>query len=222
MSDDLSLLILTAASVGFIHTLVGPDHYLPFIALARTRGWSPARTARVTLLCGLGHVASSVLLGAVGIALGLTVSRLQGLDSRRADLAAWLLIAVGLVYLAWGLRRAVQRDITRRDIDRRQGTSGALGAALLTPWALFIAFLLGPCEPLIPVLMYPAATFDAAAVALVAGVFAAVTLATMLGVVLLGSAGVALLPLDGLERYGHAMAGGTIALCGIGIRFLGL
>lgn len=217
MSDDLSLLILSAASVGFIHTLVGPDHYLPFIALARTHGWSTGRTARVTLLCGLGHVASSVLLGAVGIALGLTVSRLQGLDTRRADLAAWLLIAIGLVYLAWGLRRA-----SRRDLDRRQHTAGAPGAALLTPWALFVAFVLGPCEPLIPILMYPAATFDAAAVALVAGVFAAATLATMLGVVLLGSAGVALLPLAGVERYGHAMAGGTIALCGIGIRFLGL
>jgi len=29
--------------------------------------------------------------------------------------------------------------------------------ANITPWALFIIFVLGPCEPLIPILMYPAA-----------------------------------------------------------------
>ncbi len=28
MTIDLGLLILTAASIGFVHTLLGPDHYL--------------------------------------------------------------------------------------------------------------------------------------------------------------------------------------------------
>ena len=87
---------------------------------------------------------------------------------------------------------------------------------------LFIVFILGPCEPLIPVLMYPAATANTMAVVLVAAVFAAATLLTMLAAVLLGTLGVKLLPLEGLERYSHAMAGGAILLCGVGIQFLGL
>ncbi|GAI12193.1 unnamed protein product, partial [marine sediment metagenome] len=33
--------------------------------------------------------------------------------------------------------------------DEKKGTS-------LTPWILFIIFVFGPCEPLIPLVMYPA------------------------------------------------------------------
>ena len=40
MSIDLGLLILTAVSIGFVHTLVGPDHYLPFVAMSAARNWS--------------------------------------------------------------------------------------------------------------------------------------------------------------------------------------
>ena len=36
MSSELYLLVVTAASVGFFHTLFGPDHYLPFIVMAKS------------------------------------------------------------------------------------------------------------------------------------------------------------------------------------------
>lgn len=237
MPDDLTLLALTAASVGFIHTLVGPDHYLPFIVLARARGWSLRRTAWITFLCGLGHVLSSVLLGALGIGLGVAVSHLEGLEAVRGELAAWLLISVGLVYGAWGLHRALRSTghrhyhfpnrRTLHELSHHQGGElpdhDARGHQVrLTPWVLFIVFVLGPCEPLIPVLMYPAALSSAAGVALVVGVFAVATLATMLAVVCLGTLGVSLLPMGRLERYGHALAGGAIFLSGVGIQLLGL
>ena len=44
MTVDIGLLLLTAASIGFIHTLLGPDHYLPFVAMSAARGWSSRRT----------------------------------------------------------------------------------------------------------------------------------------------------------------------------------
>ena len=37
MTVDLGLLILTAASIGCIHTLLGPDHYVPFVAMGAAR-----------------------------------------------------------------------------------------------------------------------------------------------------------------------------------------
>ena len=70
MPEELAVLSVTAASIALIHTLLGPDHYLPFIVMARARRWSMRKTACVTLLCGAGHVLSSVLLGGVGIAAG--------------------------------------------------------------------------------------------------------------------------------------------------------
>ena len=63
MNDGLfGALALTAATVGSLHS-VAPDHWVPFAAVARARGWSAARTTRVTLLCGFGHVTVSAAHG---------------------------------------------------------------------------------------------------------------------------------------------------------------
>lgn len=236
MQKALLALTMTAAGLGFVHTVLGPDHYLPFIAMSRARNWSPARTAVVTALCGIGHVGSSVLLGTVGIALGLAVASLEVVESLRGDLAAWALIAFGLVYMAWGLRRA-GRAGTHEHVHRhadavshvhehdhgREHTHVHDGASTksLTPWVLFTIFVFGPCEPLIPMLMYPAATQSVWGVILVAGTFSIVTIATMLGVVMLAVCGVRLVAVSSLARYGHALAGAVVLACGIAVK-LGL
>ena len=44
MESDLGILALTAATIGFVHTVTGPDHYLPFIVIGRARRWSLGRT----------------------------------------------------------------------------------------------------------------------------------------------------------------------------------
>jgi sulfite exporter TauE/SafE len=92
----------------------------------------------------------------------------------------------------------------------------------LTPWILFTIFVFGPCEPLIPLLMYPAAKSSIFGLVLVTIVFSVVTIMTMLGIVIFLSLGANLLPVGRLERYTHALAGATICICGIAIKFLGL
>jgi len=109
MSAELNALIITAASIGFFHTIFGPDHYLPFIMISWARKWSAVKTTLITLLCGLGHIGSSVVLGLIGVAAGLAINRLEIVESVRGNVAAWLLIAFGLVYFVWGLRRAYQK-----------------------------------------------------------------------------------------------------------------
>jgi len=244
MSHDLAILTITAASLGLVHTLLGPDHYLPFVVLARARGWSTLRTAVVTVACGIGHVASSVVLGAVGIAFGLAMARLQWIESFRGDVAAWLLTVFGLAYALWGLHRAargrphhhvhshadgdvhihhhghtVSTAHGRRDAEasHHEHRHGPVLAANLTPWVLFLVFVLGPCEPLIPLLMYPAASQSTLGVIFVAATFGVVTVATMLIVVLLFAHGARHIPLRGLDRYSHALAGFAIFACGVAI-----
>ena len=106
---------------------------------------------------------------------------------------------------------------------------GALGAhshqpsewRTLTPWVLFAVFVLGPCEPLIPLVMVPAAAGSVAGVVVAATVFAATTLLAMLVAVTVGRRGVDLLPLGALERYMHAAAGVVILVSGLGMRLFG-
>ncbi len=67
MYTDSTVLYLTAASIGFFHTLLGPDHYIPFIVISKARKWSMWKTNLITFLCGIGHVGSSILIGFIGI-----------------------------------------------------------------------------------------------------------------------------------------------------------
>ena len=98
----------------------------------------------------------------------------------------------------------------------------AEGKAAITPWILFTIFVVGPCEPLIPILMYPAAKNSTWGLVLVTSVFGGVTIMTMIGAVFITKLGIHLLPMAKIERYSHALAGATIFLCGIAIQFFGL
>ena len=108
MSQEMIYLLTTAAMIGLFHTLLGPDHYLPFIVMGKARRWSATKTALITLACGIGHVASSVILGLIGITAGLALHVLELTETIRGEYAAWLLTAFGLVYCAWGIRRAIR------------------------------------------------------------------------------------------------------------------
>lgn len=237
VTTELIVLSATAASIGFLHTLLGPDHYLPFIVMAKARGWSKAKALTVTSLCGLGHVAGSVALGAVGIIFGLTVGNLEAIEAVRGDWAAWALIAFGMTYLAWGLKKAFKDhphvhvhahgdgDVHKHKHNHHGSHAHvhtATAKVSLTPWALFIIFVLGPCEPLIPILMYPAAQQSWLGVMGVAAIFGTATLITMTTVVAIALFGLKHFSFAPAARFSHALAGGAVAASGGAIVFLGL
>jgi nickel/cobalt transporter (NicO) family protein len=236
MTSEIQVLLMTAISIGFFHALLGPDHYLPFIVMARARDWSILRTLAITVLCGVGHVGSSLLLGMLGVALGLGLSGIEAIDATRGSLATWLLTGFGLAYGVWGLRRALaHRPHSHAHVhgdgvvhEHSHGHENAhvhvheSEKGSLTPWVLFIAFALGPCESLIPLLILPASRHSRAGLLTVAVAFALATIATMIAMVLIGLAGVRALPLRRLERFSHALAGFAILVSGLAVLLLGL
>ncbi len=236
MEESTLLLAGTAVTIGFVHTLVGPDHYLPFIVMGEARKWSIRKTMLITFLCGIGHVLSSIVVGFIGIAAGISLSKLEFLEGFRGNIAAWLLIAFGLVWMIISLRKLYRgrkhvhihahADGTahEHEHDHFSGHSHVHLADRknLTPWILFLIFVLGPCEPLIPILMYPAAQNNIGGVVIVSLLFSAATIATMMAVVLAFRLGLSRINLRPLERWVNVIAGATIAVSGLAIQFLGL
>lgn len=204
--------------------------------LSKARQWSRLKTAIVTLLCGIGHVLSSIALGFIGIALGIAVFKLDAIGSFRGEIAAWLLIIFGFTYFVWGVHRAIRsRSHAHSHIHENQTTHShqhrhvtdhshvhTPKSTNLTPWVLFTIFVFGPCEPLIPLIMYPAAKNNIMNVVLVASIFGIVTISTMLFIVLTSSYGLSKLRINKLSKYSHALAGLVIFLSGGAIKFLGL
>lgn len=207
-------LLGVAVSTGVLHTLAGPDHYVPFVALSRARGWSLGKTAAVTVLCGVGHVLGSVVLGLIGIWAGVTLARLETIEAARGDWAAWAMIAFGLVYAVWSLRRRGTGHWHPFGIGRHAHVDGHDHAGnSATPWILFLVFVLGPCELLIPLLIYPAAS-SAMHVLSVVVAFGVATVLTMLLVVMVLLRGARSWSWPWLERHMHLLAGGVTAACG--------
>ena len=83
---------------------------------------------------------------------------------------------------------------------------------------LFIIFVFGPCEPLIPLLMYPAAKGNMWEVALVTAVFGLTTLTTMTVAVVAAHVFVKSAGFARLERYRDALAGFVLFACGAAIK----
>lgn len=86
INKEILVLAGTAATVGLVHTILGPDHYVPFIAMSRARRWPLSKTLFISFLSGLGHVLSSVVLGFLGIGFGIAVSRLENAETVREEL----------------------------------------------------------------------------------------------------------------------------------------
>ena len=266
-SDPFWRLVALAAGIGIFHTLTGPDHYVPFVAMSRAGRWSMRKTLTVSALCGMGHVLGSVILGIVGAAFLDEVEVLTGIEASRGRLASWLLVAFGFVYMIWGIRRGLRSRTHTHSHGHADGIvhahshhhhsnhlhvhapghserseespPHAIGVEMLrfaqhdthrgpapgrdsmTPWILFAVFVFGPCEPLIPILMYPALQFGWLEMLLVAGVFAVVTIATMMTMIVLGVLGLRTIRLGRLGRYAHALSGFALLTCG-GAMIVGL
>ncbi len=232
MQSEMDILIVAAISIAGLHTATGPDHYLPFIALSKSRNWPVGKTIGWTIICGAGHVLSSVLLGLGGAALGWSLSKLSWLEDIRGGIAGWVMLLFGFIYGIWGLYRAIRNNPHKHfelqdngDMYVYQHNHGAAVSRneryKVTPWVMFIIFVLGPCEPMIPLLYFPAAQNSWWGMGLLIGIYTLVTLITMLILVLLGYYGFAFVKTEKIERYVHALGGLTIFICGVGMLWMG-
>jgi nickel/cobalt exporter len=204
-------LALAAASVGALHSLA-PDHWVPFAALARARGWSAGKTARITLACGLGHVTVSAALGVLALALGLGALRIWG--ERLESVAGLLLIGFGLAYGLWGLRKATHARL-------HVHAHGTADPSRLTAWTLFLLFSADPCVAVMPI-VFAAAPLGLWPATGVVFTYELATLGAMLPLVLLSHAGASRLDWHWLEHYGDGAAGGVIAAVGVAVMLFGV
>lgn len=232
MFPEMQVLILTAISIACLHTLTGPDHYLPFIALSKSGGWSLRKTISWTVICGLGHILSSVLLALFAASIGWSLSKINWLENVRGGIAGWVMLLFGSLYIMWGFYRLYKNKPHKHfDIENsgdlyvyehKHGTAVApQNRFKVTPWVMFLIFVLGPCEPMIPLLYFPAAQNSWWGMAVLIILYSICTLACMLLMVLLGFYGFAFANTQKLEKYVHVLGGLTIFICGAGMLWMG-
>lgn len=220
MSDFAWTLPLAAATVGALHT-AAPDHWMPFAALGRARGWSSWRTARTTVFCGLGHVTVTAALGILAVFVGLGAMKMVG--GRLESIATTLLMVFGAIYMIWGLRRSFRRDplgvMHAHDHHHHHGDHDHDHG--LTEWSLVLLFASDPCVALIPMIVAAAGSGWSTVIAVVV-CYEIATIATMVVLVATAHAGAKALNAPWLDRFGHAAAGALIVSVGAAMAWLGI
>ncbi|MBI2794061.1 MAG: hypothetical protein HYX66_05350 [Ignavibacteria bacterium] len=89
-------LIAGSLVLSTLHALI-PNHWLPVIAIAKKEQWSMAQTTRITLITGLSHALSTVLIGfVIGIA-GIELA--ENVESFTRYIAPAVLVTLGLYYI---------------------------------------------------------------------------------------------------------------------------
>lgn len=142
MGTTLSVLWATSFLTAVIHTIMGPDHYLPFIAIAKIRKYSLKKTRFWTFICGVGHI-----LSALGIAMvfmyfsqWLSEENFIWIEDNRSNIAAYTLIGLGAAYLIWSVRHRWQHKHQQEHGHLMQLEANGN----ISVWVLFCIFFILP------------------------------------------------------------------------------
>jgi ABC-type nickel/cobalt efflux system permease component RcnA len=239
MSATTPALLAAAAGVGFGHAIL-PDHWAPLAVVARTRRYPLAKVARLSGLAGVAHVLISIILGGVVIVIGLGFR--STIQSAQDTVVGGLLILTGLGLAALELTGRGHRhgehghthahgghehahaehghhtgdaphehphgDPVHSPTRHTHGRARGL-AALMVPFGAAAS----PDLTILPVFLAATTVGVATAVGSVA-IFAAVTIATIVGLTVAATKGGYQVGGEWLERWGNAATAAVLAAIG--------
>ena len=216
----LPALMLAAAGVGFGHAVM-PDHWMPLAVLSRTRRYSTRRTVRLSLAAGVTHVVVSLVLGAALVVVGL---QFRDTVSRHTDVViGGILLVTGLVFLAMEMvghdhsHGHEDHDHNGHEHDHDEHSHHAHDhhrprtlAATVIPFAAAAS----PDLTILPVFLAAGAVGVAASIGSLLA-FAAVTIATIVGLTTATAAGAKLLTAPWIDRGANLLTAGTLLSIGV-------
>lgn len=232
MSATGPALLVAAAGVGFGHAVL-PDHWVPLAVLGRARRYPMSRIARLSGLAGVAHVLVSIVLGAVIIAVGLQFR--STVQHAQDTIIGIILIATGVGFAVLELSGHGHHHHHEHDHDHEPGHDhghhhfqdgephGAASeqspgrirglAAVMVPFGAAAS----PDLTILPVFLAATTAGLATAVGSLL-IFAAVTIATIVGLTLAAARGGYQIRGQWLERWGNAVT--ALVLVAIGLLVL--
>jgi hypothetical protein len=213
VSATAPALLAAAAGVGFGHAIL-PDHWVPLAVLGRARRYPLAQVARLSLLAAVAHVLLSIVLGAVIIAVGLQFR--ATFQSAQDTIVGCLLVATGIGFAVFELtggghshhhEHHGHEQGHEHDQHQARGLRGV--AAIMVPFGAAAS----PDLTILPVFLAASTLGAGTAIGSVA-VFAAVTIATIVGLTLTAARGAFEIRGQWLDRWGNTLTAVTLLIIG--------
>ncbi|MEG4850577.1 hypothetical protein QUB10_06645 [Microcoleus sp. B5-D4] len=211
--ESIIKILLGSLALSIIHALI-PNHWMPLIAIGKTENWSRSETLRATLITGIAHTLSIIL---IGIVIGLFGYKLAATYVETAKIIAPLvLLVLGTFYLL------AELDSSRRHHHHAET------ANLTTKQSQFkILAVLGtgmffsPCIE-IEAYFFSTGTIGWSGILIVSAVYLVVTVLGMVLLVDLGMKGVNALEekLHFFEHHEQGLTGAVLIVLGVVAYFL--
>jgi nickel/cobalt transporter (NicO) family protein len=204
-------LLAAAAGVGFGHAVL-PDHWLPLAVVGRTQRYSLARVARLSGLAAVAHVMVSLTLGALIVVIGLQFR--STVETAQNAIVGCLLLATGIGFAVFELAGAGHHHDHDHGHHHGPGHDRA-GSRLASLAGVMVPFgaAASPDLTILPVFLAATTAGAGAAVGSLV-VFAAVTIATIVGLTLFATAGSHQLRAPWLDRWGNMFTAAVLVLIG--------
>jgi hypothetical protein len=216
MSGTTPALIAAAAGVGFGHAVL-PDHWVPLAVVGRTRRYPLSRVARLSGLAGVAHVIVSLALGAAIVAIGLQFR--STVESAQNTIVGTLLIATGIAFLVFELSgygsshpHSHSPEDGRGHAHANPGESSGRVRGVMAVMFPFGAAA-SPDLTILPVFLAAAAVGTGTAIGSLLA-FALATVATIVGLTLLGTLGGYRVRGRWLDRWGNAITAVVLLIIG--------
>lgn len=188
--------------ISLLHALI-PNHWLPVLAIGKKEGWTLGETSRITLISGLSHVVSTVI---IGLLLGLIGEELaEHLDDFTHVIAPSILILLGLYFIRQHYKHH-HFHVEKKNLEKKTKSS------IIT--ALVIAMFLSPCME-IEAYFLLAGTKGWYMMALIAIMYSVITIAGMLIWVRIVYKGLLKLNWHKWEHNAGIITGLTLVITGI-------
>lgn len=234
-SPELTTIAAIGFTVAFLHAAI-PTHWLPFVLVARARGWGRDKTLAVTAVAGLGHVA---LTSAIGLLIAWLGFRLEEMVEWFPRLAGGLLLGIAAFYF-WRQWRGGgichhhapgshhhADEHCGEEKEQSHWQEELKGTPIVSvqsgEWAavsgLFVMLTLSPCEGFLPVYL-SGVQFGWTGFFVLSGILAVATLAGMTIFTWLALVGFERFRLQAFERHEAALLGALFAVLGLIILLL--
>ncbi len=192
-----------------IHALI-PNHWLPLIAVGKTEKWTHAQTLWATVITGVAHTLSTIIIGIVVGLIGYKLATKYAVISE--TIAPAILIGLGLVYIFRDFRSNHHHSHDMKPLVTEPGQKRSRWIAILT--SLSIAMFLTPCIE-IEAYYFQAGTIGWIGIFIVSVVYLLTTVVIMLLLVYLGMKGVKTFKSHFLEHHEKGITGAVLIALGI-------
>lgn len=223
MSLAAPALLLAAAGVGAGHAAL-PDHWVPLSVTARAQDHSRGRVLRTAATAGVVHVALSLLLGGIVIAVGVQFRSV--VERNQSLVVGGILIATGLAFVVvelvgrgHGHSHAHEHEHEHEHDDHDHPHDGHAHGSAGSRWARFaglasFAAAASPDLTILPVFLAASALGVTAAVGTLV-TFSVGTIVTMVCLTMVGAAAAQRLRGAWVDRFANLLTAAVLIVIGV-------